>query len=166
MALETRRLTESLIAIAGIWLVFRQLPDYAATFYMLLSENQLSSDIPSPQRAIFTTAQSVQFVSSLCAGIFLVTLRKVLARWLVPESQEEVIGTDGLLAVGIAIISFFFILSGIVSLGQYLAEYGTAETNNTFLYWNGIFSIALGVISFLFSVGIARLWRLLRGPEA
>lgn len=165
MALETRRLTESLIAIAGIWLVFRQLPDYAASSYILLTENQLSSDIPSSQRAIFTTVQTVQFVSSLCAGVFLVILRKVLARWLVPESQERAIGTDGLLAVGIAIISFFFILSGIVNLGQYLAAYGHAETNNTFLYWDGIFSIALGVISFLFSVGIARLWRLLRGPE-
>ena len=166
MALETRRLTESLIAISGIWLVFRQLPDYAATFFMLLSENQLSSDISSPQRAIFTTVQTVQFVSSLCAGGFLVTLRKVLARWLVPESHEKVIGTDGVLAVGIAIISFFFILSGIISLGQYMAAYGATETNNIFLYWNGIFSIAFGVISFLLSVGIARLWRLLRGPEA
>jgi hypothetical protein len=157
---ETRKLVEALIALAGIWLLFRQLPDYASSLYLIIRGSEAVASNPE-----FISIQSIHFVASVIFGATLILFRKRLASWLVPQEGEIQFQPQALVSVGVAIISVFFILSGVVALGQYFGVKQMPNTSNPYVLWKAIFSIGGGIGMFISSVGISRLWLLLRGRE-
>ncbi len=154
--IATRKLIESLLALAGIWLLFRQLPDYASTLYIMLQ----GSIVGSPE---LIGIQSIHFFASVFFGAVLISARKFISRWLVREENNNQFQSQALVSVGVAIVSVFFVLSGVTELGQYYGVMQESNASNPYPLWKGIFSIASGLVAFVFSVGIGRVWSLLRG---
>lgn len=157
--MAARRLVEALIGVSGIWLVARQIPDYMASAAIALT----SSD-PVPQAQVLFV-QSVHFLTGLVLGFVLVSARKGFALWFAPDESDIDANAGALLAVGVAIVSVYFMLSGVVALGEYLGLRATSDAENPYLVWRAAFAIGGGLLMFAFSVRIGRIWRVLRGRE-
>lgn len=153
---ETKTLISALLALAGIWLMLRQVPDYAATVYLIIVDSPDGSSLLVP-------TQSIRFIASLLCGAFLVLGRRPLADWLVPSSQVTEHQPQSLLSVGVAIVAVYFLLSGLVALGQHVAFSRIQNISDEYVLWQGVFSIGTGVLMFVASVGFARMWSRLRG---
>ena len=156
--IETRKLVESLVALAGIWLLFRQLPDYASTMYMMTHESQMGG----PE---LITIQSIHFLASIFFGSILILARKLVSRWLVHENSTNQLQGQALVSAGVAIVSVYFILSGVTEIGQYYGVMQEPNIDNPYPLWKGVFSIISGLVGFVLSVGIGRVWLWLHGHE-
>lgn len=153
---ETKALISAISALAGVWLMLRQLPDYAATVYIVIV------DSPNGSSPLVPT-QSIRFIASLLCGALLVFGRRSLADWLVPNSQVTEHQPQALLSVGVAIVAVYFFLSGLVALGQHVALNRVQNMSNEYVLWQGLFSIGTAILMFVASVGVARMWSRLRG---
>ncbi len=152
--MQTRPLVASLVALMGLWMTLRQLPEVVSSLFMVFSDQ---GDIPASVLMI----HAVHFFSYTLIGVGLILLREKLAGWLVPHEANMSIGVRALMAVGTALIGIYFIATGVVSLGESFAQqYSSA---NPYLLWRGGASLAMGLVLFVGSVGIQRLWVLLVG---
>lgn len=154
--IEANTLVAAVFAIAGVWLILRPLPDYAATVYLIIV------DSPDGSSALIPT-QSIRFVTSLFSGALLVFGRCRLANWLVPESRVVDYQSQALLSVGVAVVAVYFTLSGLVALGQHIVLMRIQNVSNDYVLWQGLFSTAIGISMFVASVSVARVWSKLRG---
>lgn len=151
--LDARKLVEALLAVAGIWLLFRQLPDYTATLYVAFFSEDVS-------RGPLLAIQSIHFAASIVFGFLLIAGRSPIARRLTPAGSQASIGRSAIVAAGTAVVATYFMISGVIELGT---SYMTASRlpNEPFLLWRGIFSFVSGLLLFLCSASCARLWSLL-----
>ncbi len=154
--LDARRLLESLIALAGIWLLFRQLPDYVATMYVAFVDSE------TVQADRFVAVQSIHFGASVFFGFLLIIVRKFVARWLTSDEVQASVQAEPMMAAGIAVVSLYFVLSGVVALGAHYVTTQMSNASNPYTLWQGVFSVVSGLLLFLLSIGLGRLWLLLR----
>ena len=154
--LDANIFVSALFALAGLWLMLRQAPDFAATIYLIFVN---SPDSTSPT---LIPVQTIRFTTSVLAGALLLFGRKRLTDWVAPQPHSQEHEPQALLAVGVAIISVYFVLDGFVSLGQHIALKQAPAMSNDYILWQGLFSIITGTVGFIFSVGISRVWALLR----
>lgn len=152
--MQARPLVASLIALLGLWMMLRQLPDVLVSLLMMLSDQ---GDIP----AGVLTAHAVHFLSNTLIGLCLILLREKLGRWLVPQAAGVLVSTPAWLAVGTALMGIYFVAMGAVSFAEGLAQQRLSA--NPYLLWRGGASIVMGVVLFVGSAGIGRLWALLVG---
>ena len=152
--MQTRPLVASLVALMGLWMTLRQLPEVVSSLFMVFSDH---GDIPASVLMI----HAVHFFSYSLIGVGLILLREKLASWLVPHEASMSIGVRALMAVGTALIGIYFIATGVVSLGESFAQ--QHSSSNPYLLWRGGASLAMGLVLFVGSVGIQRLWVLLVG---
>jgi hypothetical protein len=155
-----RRFLEALLILGGIWLLFRQLPDYAATLYVAIFSSAWvsESDLGRTQLLIL---QSVHLGASVACGLLLIIMRSWLARSLMPgETRGVSLQSSALVAAGAALIGTYFIIWGFVELGTHymLARDSRAEP---FVRWRGVFSSTAGLVLFLLSAWFGRVWAVL-----
>jgi len=155
--LDARRLVESLIALAGIWLLFRQLPDYIATIYVAFIDSE------TVQADHFIAVQSIHFGASVFFGLLLIVVRKSVARWLTLDEVQAPVQAEPMMAAGIAVVSSYFVLSGVVALATHYVTTQMPNVSNPYILWQGVFSVVGGLLLFFSSIGLGRLWLLLRG---
>lgn len=157
---QTRQLSEALLAVAGIWLLVRQVPDYTTSLYVSWSQPSWAQTPGAPN---FLTIHGLHFLISALIGLALVLGRKPISRWLTPSQSTNEATGDVLIAIGIAIIGVFYAAEGGITLGTYYASLEQLSSTHSNMFWNGCFSVGMGVFLFAFSVGLGRLWLLLRG---
>ncbi len=103
--------------------------------------------------------QSVYFLVSGLLGLALILARKPLAAWMSPVSTEAPAATESLVAVGAAVVGVYYLADGAVTLSMQMAS-----ASQAFL-WQGGVSMVVGIVLFAVSVGLGRLWGLLRGRQ-
>ena len=153
---HTCSLVSALIGLLGLWLVLRQVPDFASSLFISLSARE---DIPADLLRLY----GANFAVTALLGIVLSLLRERLARWLVPAESATTFQVRSLLAVGAAALGVYFVALGGMSLGESFAVEQSANRSNPYLFWRGIIAVVVGLCLFLGSVGISRLWALLAG---
>jgi hypothetical protein len=146
-----RPLVESLLAVAGIWLVARQFPDYAAFAILALSGALPVSGIAP---GVFST-QALHFLWSVGVGGLLIFLRRPIARWIHPANSGETVSCQGLLTAGLGVLSIYFIGSGLIALGRLVGQIGMG-IDMAFQAWNGVVSILVGGVLFICARWIGR----------
>lgn len=159
---RSRDLIEALLAVLGIWLVVRYVPDYAATLWMLsYASSNWTAEISGHAHFV----QVLHFAVSLLLGATLVMARKPAARWLNPKSHSSNDAYPGpLVAVGVATVGVLYIAEGITALGShYLVQPSRDVQSFNSAVIQGWVSVVIGASLFVTSVGISRLWLLLRG---
>ena len=157
---QTRQLCEALFAVIGIWLLIRQLPDYATSFYVAWanpSATQTQSGLD------FLAIRGIHFSVSLAVGITLIFARERLSRWLAPHQDANRIGSTALISVGVAMLGIYKLADGLVIFGTYYVVYHDSGLRAEEPLIRGGLSVAIGVLLFISSVSIARLWSVLRG---
>jgi len=106
---------------------------------------------------------SIHFGASVVFGLLLIAIRRPFARWVSPGEAQVSIQTQSLIEAGTAIMAAYFVLNGVTILSTYLVRTNTDfPTSDDYLYWQGVFSIAFGVLMFVLSIGVGRLWQVLR----
>ena len=153
--MQGRSLVESLLAVAGIWLVARQIPDYA-TSLLLMATGDLPVSGAGP--SVLAT-QGIHFLVSAIAGLILIFSRKLLAEWFLPEEAKMQVGAEPLFAAGIGVVGVYFIISGALTLWQLMWP------GSSYPLWSGILSMLLGLGLFFATPWITRLWGKLNGVQ-
>ena len=155
----SRKLVESLLGVAGIWLVAYQIPAFATSIYLVASGEMPDSDLgPS-----LLKSQGFHFAATIITGVILLCTRKHIGRWLHPSDADVALSAQPIFAVGVALIAVVLMVSGLGSLSQFFGWRGSGM-EQPLLMWSGVASILLGVLLFLASPWVSRLWRgLLRG---
>ena len=153
---QTRSLVSALIGLLGLWLVFRQVPDYASSLIIALSGRE---EIPADLLSLY----GVHFAVTAVFGVVLILLRGRLARWLVPAESVTSFEGRSLIAIGVAVVGVYFVALGAISLGESFAVEQTTNRSNPYLFWRGIIAVGVGLFLFVGSVRISRLWALLAG---
>lgn len=157
---RSRDLIEALLAVLGIWVTVRYVPDYIVTLGMLWNP---------PSRGTVDTGQihalqALHFGVSVLLGAALIVARKHVARWLNPRSHSSNADPGALVAAGAAIVGVFYIAEGSTALGShYLVRPSTEAYSLDATVLHGWISVAVGASLFTTSVGIGRLWLLLGG---
>ena len=139
-------LLESLLAAGGIWLMARELPDYA-TFAILALAGGLPVSGAGPGAFLTPT---LHFFLSVVAGSLLIMLRRPIAAW-VADSGGTVAG-DGLLAAGLGVLSIYFIGTGAIALGRLIGPSDMGmdmDMDMGYQVWSGVVSIVVGTILFV-----------------
>jgi hypothetical protein len=141
--MEGRSLVESLLAAGGIWLMARELPDYA-TFAILALAGGLPVSGAGPGAFLTPT---LHFFLSVAAGLLLIMLRRPIAAWVHPADSGGTVAGDGLLAAGLGVLSIYFIGTGAIALGRLI---GPSDMGMDMGYqvWSGVVSIVVGAILF------------------
>lgn len=152
--LQTRTLISSLIALLGIWLIVRQIPGFASSLVVVLTDKE---QVP----ASILKIHAIHLFTHLLLGVGLIVLRNAITRWLVPGESGARIFFRVFLAAGTALLGIYFISYGVISLGESLGSRDPNFGANPYLYWRGVFSVSIGALLFFGSVGISRLWTLL-----
>ena len=145
-----RQIVEAVLAVLGIWLVVRNVPDYAV---LLAFEARTSSVAPMGGSPI--TLQTVHLAASALTGALIVASRKRLAHWLYPETCAPETGWPSVSA-GAAIVAVWSVLRGVVELATYYVNSGSADV---YLRNVGVISMLAGVLLFIAAPWIERLWR-------
>lgn len=141
--MEGRSLVESLLAAGGIWLMARELPDYA-TFAILALAGGLPVSGAGPGAFLTPT---LHFFLSVAAGLLLIMLRRPIAAWVHPADSGGTVAGDGLLAAGLGVLSIYFIGTGAIALGRLI---GPSDMGMDMGYQvcSGVVSIVVGAILF------------------
>lgn len=152
--MDGRKIVESLLGVGGIWLLAKQLPDYATTLTATLS-GRFSVSASPPTALLF---QSVHFAVSFMAGGVLLLARKPIARWLHPEAGSAPTPGESVFAAGVGLLAIYFVVFGLLELGPFVwADMRFQERPDVML--RGSFSVALGVALFIASPWILCLWK-------
>ncbi|MDR5858075.1 hypothetical protein FZZ93_01785 [Halomonas eurihalina] len=151
---HARQLAEVLLAVLGIWLVVRRMPDYAVSLYVMWLNSALGQAADGPNILVL---HSVHVLVSVLLGLALILARKPLAAWLSPASTDVSASTETLVAAGVAVVGIHYLADGAITLGTQMASANHA------ILWQGGVSVVIGIALFAFSVGLGRLWGLLRG---
>ena len=157
---QTRQLSEALLAVAGVWLLIRQMPDYATSLYMGWSDPSLAH---APDAPNFLVIQGFHFFVSALLGSVLILGRKPISKWVTPNRPEHDSTAGVLISIGAAVIGIFYLAAGVITLGTYYAIYEKLGSTSPNMFWRGFFSVGVGIFLFAVSVGLGRLWLLLRG---
>lgn len=152
--MQVTPLVTSIIALLGLWMVLRHVPDFAVSLTMVLfGQEDISARV--------LTVHAVHFFSNTLIGLCLILLREKLGRWLVPQTAGVLVSASAWLAVGTALMGIYFVAMGAVSFGESFAQ--PRPSSNPYLLWRGSASVVMGVLLFVGSAGIGRLWALLLG---
>lgn len=152
--MNSRRLIESLLGVAGLWLIARSLPDYATTLAL-----HWTGGLPVPDVGFdFFRLRSWQFFFTVLVGVGLIATRRPLARWLQPEGADVTLDPPSFLMAGIALLGIYFVVSGLTDLSQYLGAIGIGRELR-YLLWRSALNIGVGASLLIASPWIARRWR-------
>ena len=146
------QLTETLIALMGIWLIFSPLPDFFATIFSLSAFSNYQS-----HETLFAT-QVVHVATKVVCGILLLLARKKIVS-LFGLQTNITTNTRSLLSAAIFILGLYFMLNGSVSFGQYWAT-EQQNTSNLYLFWEGLFSFVSGALVLVSSFFLGKIWAL------
>ena len=141
-------LLESLLAAGGIWLMARELPDYA-TFAILALAGGLPVSGTGPGAFLTPT---LHFFLSVVAGSLLIMLRRPIAAWVHPADSGGTVAGDGLLAAGLGVLSIYFIGTGAIALGRLIGPSDMGmdmDMDMGYQVWSGVVSIVVGTILFV-----------------
>jgi hypothetical protein len=164
---------EIAFGVSGVYLLGGSIPAAIASIGVALSEAH-----PEPLMlwlAIIATAVQAAF------GGALIALRRPLAGWLAPSSQDQApeVGVTAAHAAATSVVGVYFFTVGLLSLLREIlgaaqrgeifrsvprAEYSTSVSVNSFA--EPIATIVVGSALFLGSRGIANLWRVARAAGA
>lgn len=153
---HTRSFIEAIIAVLALWFMLWELPDFASTVYITLSGQE-----EIPLRMI--RHHGVHLAGYALIGALLMIFRARLAGWLVPRDDSASFQPSAFIGVGTALVGVYFVASGITSLGEWFAAGQVPGGTAPYPLWRGIFACAIGIALFVFSVGIERVWHLLKG---
>ena len=152
--MQGRNLIGSLLAVIGVWLIVREIPDYVTSLYLTFAEvGPVSAAGPS---VIMT--QSLHFILSAATGLALIIVRRRLASWLQPDDSIADFGAEPLFAAGVAILGLYFTVTGLVVLGQLFAI-GEGLGDQSYAVWSSIISVVVGLFVLLIAPLLTRLWR-------
>lgn len=129
----------------------------AAALYFELGGYDGETQDQRPSMVVF---QLVRFAASGMVGVLLIAARKLIARSLFRESHEYSFDEGRLVSVGVAIIAIYFVVSGLVVLGDYFAEYSRGF-GEPFLVLRGSVTVGLGLLLLVGAPWVARLWGML-----
>jgi len=150
--MQVRPLMASLLALLGLWMALRPLPDAAVSLLIALAgQEDISSSV--------LMAQFVHFFSNSLIGLSLILWREALSRWLVPQGSGVLVSPRACMAVGTALMGIYFIAAGTVLLGEFLAQ--QRPNASAYLLGRGGTSVVVGAVLLLSSAGGSRLWALL-----
>ena len=91
--MQVRPLMASLLALLGLWMALRPLPDAAVSLLIALAgQEDISSSV--------LMAQFVHFFSNSLIGLSLILWREALSRWLVPQGSGVLVSPRACMAVG------------------------------------------------------------------
>ncbi len=159
--ISARRFLEALLILAGVWLLFRQLPDYAATLYVAFGNEDFASSVDRG-RSPLLIMQGIYLAANVACGLLLIACRSLLARTLFPNELSGVsLESTSLIAAGTALIGTYFIISGVVELGAHFMLTRDLRSE-PFVRWRGVFSLLAGLVLFLVSAWSARIWETLK----
>jgi hypothetical protein len=156
--MASRKLVESLLGVAGIWLLLRQIPDYATTL-LLVATGEVREPGVGPSMLAF---QSLHFAASVLTGFALLFARKSLAKWLHPGDSESSVQAQPVLAFGVTLLGLYFFIAGILKVAEYFARRATVSVE-PYLLWVGIASSVLGTLMFMACPWVVRASRALTG---
>lgn len=139
--MQGRTLVESLLAVGGIWLMAREIPDYA-TFAILTLSGTLPVSAAGPGSV---STQALHFCLNVAVGACLILMRRPIARRVHPADSNGTVSGRGLLPAGLGVLAIYFIASGTIALGRLLGQNATGM-DLRFQIWNGVVSMLVGVI--------------------
>lgn len=146
------RFVEVVLALVGVWLVVRYIPDFLTVLYVT-SVNSADTTIGmSP--IVF---QAVRLGSSVLFGALAIVCRRRLGRWLDAGQDPLRLDPRGLLLAGCLLLAGFFAISGVISMGSHLAMAGYRPQDSFHLAY-GFFSFVLGTLLFVSTGLVSRWW--------
>jgi hypothetical protein len=151
-----RQTIEALLAVLGIWLVVRNVPDYAV---LLVLQSRVSAVAPTGPSPI--VIQTIHLTASALTSALLIVSRKRVAQWLHPETGAQEPNWLSVSA-GAAVVAVYSILRGIVDLGTYYAN----SDSTLYLRSTGVVSVLAGALLFIAAPWTERLWRRLNARVA
>ena len=152
---SNNKLSETLIALIGIWLIVSPLPDFAANIFAYTATE--FSDSGNQMRSM----SIIFLVTKIICGFGLIFSRFKLTNILGLNASSPS-DTRNLLSASIFLLGIYFILNGCVSFGQYYATTKSDSLSSPYLFWQGVFSSGCGVISALLSARLGKFWWLLK----
>ena len=115
--MQVRPLMASLLALLGLWMALRPLPDAAVSLLIALAgQEDISSSV--------LMAQFVHFFSNSLIGLSLILWREALSRWLVPQGSGVLVSPRACMAVGTALMGIYFIAAGFRHMSLIYDHYG------------------------------------------
>lgn len=151
---HTRSLIEALFAVAGIWLVVKQLPDFVSSFTVIGYETRISVEQ-------IIKHQGLHLATNILLGSLLIFLRKKLANWLVSNEESSAYSSSELVGVGVAIVGAFLFSKGLFAVSIHLIINSHSPSASQYELWSGVLYALIGLLLFCFSHGIASLWAVL-----
>jgi hypothetical protein len=152
---SNNKLSETLIALIGIWLVVSPIPDFMANIFAYSTTDFGESG--NQMRFI----PIIHLSTKLLCGLGLIFTRSKIVSILgldisIPSD------TRNLLSASVFLLGVYFILNGCVAFGQFYATAQSDSLSNPYLFWQGIFSTASGVIVGIMSSRLGKFWWLLK----
>jgi hypothetical protein len=152
---SNNKLSETFIALIGIWLIVSPLPDFAANIFAYAYTDFGESG--NPMRFI----SIIHLLTKILCGLGLIFIRSKIANILGLNANLPS-DTRNLLSASIFLLGVYFILKGTVAFGEHYATMQSDNLSNIYVFWQGLFSTAGGVIACLISSRLGKLWWLLK----
>ena len=160
MKLQSRNFVEALIAVMAIWLIVREIPEFA------ISQFALPFVDAQFQNANWKANEITHFSVSLLMGVLLLVLRRRLGAWLVSDSDIDAPLATSLVAVSTALIGVYFVASGLATLVTFLVNLNYDREISMHYLGTGVGFLIAGVLVFAVSSNVTQLWAALRGKNS
>lgn len=151
-AANTRSIVSALLAVAGIWLLVRHIPEAIASTIVFGLEG-----IASPVSIV--AVHATNFLASAAVGALLIATREKVSAWLAPHEASIEVNASIAVSVGIAILGSYFLAKGFQSIGLHFVNVSNSGTHSLY---SGVSSTIIGIALFLASGSIGRLWQLIQ----
>ncbi|MFL5449858.1 MAG: hypothetical protein ACJ8A6_09155 [Gemmatimonadales bacterium] len=152
--MNPRSAAEVAFGVAGIWLMVSRIPDFGLNLALW----------PVGPDGVLHWVGVIHFALVVICGAGLLRFRRVLAAWLVPMADPDVVGpVAGLQAAAFSIVGVVLLARGLAELLGRLAV-SLGSPGHIPLDWLAISiaQITIGLLLFLGARGLAQIWRGLR----
>ncbi len=154
---SNNKLTETLIALMGIWLVVSPIPDFITNVFAYMN-----TDFGDAGNQLHYLPIIHLLIKLLCGFGLIVFRNKIVSSLGLGISTPS--DCRNLLSASIFLLGIYFILNGCIAIGQFYMQEQSGNLNNPSMLWQGIFTLISGTIAAIFSTSFGKYWWLLKRP--
>lgn len=149
---SNNKFTETLIALMGLWLIVKSLPDLIVA---VSAKTYLGDDLGNNDNLWMITL--VYNLAVVACGVLLVLARFTITR-LLGGTSELTIDVRQLLSAALFFLGVYLCITGGRDLIQFAFSASEYRSDDNYPLWQGVVSLIFGLVLAMCSVSLSKMW--------
>ena len=148
---SNNKFTETLIALMGLWLIVKSLPDLIVA---VSAKTYLGDDFSNDNLWIISVAYNLAVVA---CGVMLIVARYTITK-LLGGTSELTIDSRQLLSAALFFLGVYLCITGVQDLIQFAFSASEYRSDDNYPLWQGVVSLIFGLVLAMYSVSLSKMW--------